>query len=82
VTDDLIPDWPQVSMETVVARAPDALLLFRGGKVSIDILRQRPGWNSLPAIRAGKVYYVESGIQEPSPVAIDALEELAREFHP
>ena len=28
------------------------------------------------------VYYVENGIQEPSPVAIDALEELAREFHP
>jgi ABC-type Fe3+-hydroxamate transport system substrate-binding protein len=82
VTDDLIPDWPQLSMETVVARAPDALLLFRGGKVSIDILRQRPGWNSLPAIQADKVYYVNSGIQESSPVAIDALEELAREFHP
>jgi ABC-type Fe3+-hydroxamate transport system substrate-binding protein len=82
VTDDLIPDWPQVSMETVVARAPDALLLVRGGKVSIDILRQRPGWNSLPAIQADRVYYVNSGIQESSPVAIDALEELAREFHP
>jgi ABC-type Fe3+-hydroxamate transport system substrate-binding protein len=82
VTDDLIPDWPQVSMETVIARGPDALLLFRGGKISIDMLRQRPGWNSLPAILAGKVYYVDSGIQEPSPVAIDALEELAREFHP
>jgi iron complex transport system substrate-binding protein len=82
VTDDLIPDWPQVSMETVVARAPDALLLFRGGKVSIDILRQRPGWSSLPAIQADKVYYVNSGIQESSPVAVDALEELAREFHP
>jgi iron complex transport system substrate-binding protein len=82
VTDDLIPDWPQVSMETVIARAPDALLLFRGGKVSIDLLRQRPGWSSLPAIEAGKVYYVDSGIQEPSPVAIDALEEIAREFHP
>ncbi len=34
VTDDLMPDWPQVSMETVIARAPEALLLIRGGKVS------------------------------------------------
>jgi hypothetical protein len=25
---------------------------------------------------------VDTGIQQPSPVAIDALEELAREFHP
>jgi ABC-type Fe3+-hydroxamate transport system substrate-binding protein len=82
VTDDLSPDWPQISLEAVIARAPEALLLIRGGKVSIDTLQKRPGWSSLPAIQKGKVYYVENGIQEPSPVAIDALEELAREFHP
>ena len=82
VTDDLIPDWPQISMETVIARSPDALLLIRGGKISIDMLQNRPGWSSLPVIQAGKVYYVDSGIQDPSPVAINALEELAREFHP
>jgi ABC-type Fe3+-hydroxamate transport system substrate-binding protein len=82
VTDDLIPDWPQISMETVIARAPDALLLIRGGKISIDMLQNKPGWSSLPVIQAGKVYYVDSGIQDPSPVAINALEELAREFHP
>ncbi|HET6219992.1 MAG TPA: cobalamin-binding protein [Acidobacteriaceae bacterium] len=82
VTDDLIPDWPQISMETVIARAPEALLLIRGGKLSIDMLRKQPGWSSLPAIQNDKVYYVDNGIQEPSPVAIDALEELAKEFHP
>jgi len=82
VTDDLIPDWPQVTMEAVIARAPDALLLIRGGKISIGMLQNRPGWSSLPVIQAGKVYYVDSGIQDPSPVAINALEELAREFHP
>jgi iron complex transport system substrate-binding protein len=82
VTDDLLPDWPEVSMETVVTRAPEALVLIRGGKISIEMLQKRPGWSSLPAIQSGKVYYVDTGIQEPSPIAIDALEELAREFHP
>jgi ABC-type Fe3+-hydroxamate transport system substrate-binding protein len=82
VTDDLIPDWPQVSMETVIARAPEALVLFRGGKISVGTLQSRPGWSSLPAVQKGRIYYVDSGIQEPSPVAINALEELAREFHP
>jgi iron complex transport system substrate-binding protein len=82
VTDDLLPDWPEVSMETVVTRAPEALVLIRGGKLSLEMLRKQPGWSSLPAIQAGKVYYVDSGIQEPSPVAIDALEEMSREFHP
>jgi ABC-type Fe3+-hydroxamate transport system substrate-binding protein len=82
VTNDLIPDWPQISLEAVIARAPEALVLIRGGKVSIETLQKRPGWSSLPAIQKGKIFYVESGIQDPSPVAIDALEELAREFHP
>jgi iron complex transport system substrate-binding protein len=82
ITDDLLTDWPEVSMETVVTRAPDALVLIRGGKISIEMLRNRPGWSSLPAIQAGRIYYVDTGIQEPSPVAIDALEELAREFNP
>lgn len=82
VTDDLLPDWPEVSMETVITRAPEALVLIRGGKLSVEMLRKQPGWSSLPAIQAGKVYYVDSGIQEPSPVAIDALEEMSREFHP
>jgi iron complex transport system substrate-binding protein len=82
VTDDLVPDWPQISMEAVIARAPEALLLIRGGKISIDMLQNRPGWSSLPAVQTGKIYYVDTGIQQPSPVAIDALEELAKEFHP
>jgi iron complex transport system substrate-binding protein len=82
VTDDLIPDWPQISMEAVIARAPGALLLIRGGKVTIATLQNRPGWSSLTAVQKGRVYYVDNGIQVPSPVAIDALEELAKEFHP
>jgi ABC-type Fe3+-hydroxamate transport system substrate-binding protein len=82
VTDDLVPDWPQVSMEAVLTRAPDALLLVRGGKVTMSALQNRPGWSSLRAVQEGKVYYVSSGIEDPSPVAIDALEEMAREFHP
>jgi iron complex transport system substrate-binding protein len=82
VTDDLAPDWPQVSMEAIIARAPEALVLIRGGKINLDILRERPGWSSLPAIKAQRIYYVGNGIQDPSPVAIDALEELAKQFHP
>ena len=82
VTDDLPADWPQISIEAMITRAPDALVLIRGGKISIGALQSRPGWNTLPAVENNKVYYADEKIQEPSPVAIDALEELAREFHP
>jgi ABC-type Fe3+-hydroxamate transport system substrate-binding protein len=82
VTDDLSTDWPQVSLEIVLSRAPEALLLVRGGKTTLEVLRSRPGWSSVPAVQASRVYYVDGRIDFPSPVAIDALEDLAKEFHP
>jgi ABC-type Fe3+-hydroxamate transport system substrate-binding protein len=82
VTDDLPTEWPQISMEVVLERAPDALLLVRGGKTTLNVLESRPGWNSMAAIKAHRAYYVDDRINFASPVAIDALEDLAKQFHP
>jgi ABC-type Fe3+-hydroxamate transport system substrate-binding protein len=82
VTDDLSAEWPEVSLEVVLSRAPDALLLVRGGKTTLQVLQSRPGWSSMSAIKMHRVYYVDDRINFPSPVAIDALEDLAKQFHP
>ena len=82
VTDDLASEWPQISMEVVLERAPDALLLLRGGKTTLKVLQDRPGWSSMAAIKAQRAYYVDDRINFASPVAIDALEDLAKQFHP
>jgi iron complex transport system substrate-binding protein len=82
ITDDLRQEWPHISMEAVVARAPQALLMLRGGHTTLESLKDRPGWNVLSAVRAGRVYYVDKRVDFPSPVAIDALEDLVRQFHP
>jgi ABC-type Fe3+-hydroxamate transport system substrate-binding protein len=82
ITSDLSQEWPQVSLETVLARAPEALLLIRGSKMSIERFRGLPGWENLPAVKNNQVYYVDDRIDLPSPVAFDALEDLAKQFHP
>jgi iron complex transport system substrate-binding protein len=82
VTDDLSTEWPPISMEVVLERAPDALLLVRGGKTTLQVLQDRPGWSSMTAIKARRAYYVDDRINFASPVAIDALEDLAKQFHP
>ena len=82
VTDDLPAEWPLISMEVVLERAPDALLLVRGSKTTLQVLQERPGWSSLTAIKLHRAYYVDDRIDLSSPVAIDALEDLARQFHP
>ena len=82
VTDDLPAEWPQISMEVVLERAPDALLLVRGGKTTLKVLQDRPGWSSMAAIKEHRAYYVDGRINFASPIAIDALEDLAKQFHP
>ena len=82
VTKDLPNEWVQLSFERVVALAPKYLLLVRNAQMSFEDLSQRPGWSSLPAIRERHVFYADDRLYSPSPVAIDALEELAKQFHP
>lgn len=82
VTSEMHQEWPQISLEVVIARQPEALLLVRGGHTTLDSLRSRPGWESLKAVREGKVFFVDERVNFPSPEIVDALEDLAREFHP
>lgn len=82
ITSDIPQEWPQVSLEAIIARRPDALLLIKGSKFSLNDLAGRPGWQALAAVRDRRVYYVDKRIQMPSPAAIYAMEDLAKELHP
>lgn len=82
ITSDIGQEWPQVSLEAIIARKPDALLLIKGSKLSLNDLVDRPGWQALTAVRDRRVYYVDRRIEMPSPAAIYAMEDLAKELHP
>lgn len=82
VTDDIAQEWPQVSLEAIPARGPQGILLVKNSHISLKDLSSRPGWNELPAVKSGRVYYTDDKIDFPSPVAFDAMEEMARQFHP
>jgi iron complex transport system substrate-binding protein len=82
VTDDIAQEWPEVSLETIVSRQPDALLFVSGSNVTIEELKARPGWDHLRAVQQGRIYYADDRLQYPSPIAFDALEDLAKQFHP
>jgi iron complex transport system substrate-binding protein len=82
VTDDIAQEWPEVSLESIVGRQPDAVLFTRGSKLTAEELKTRPGWEHVKAVQQGRIYYVDDRIQYPSPVAFDAMEDLAKQFHP
>jgi iron complex transport system substrate-binding protein len=82
VTDDIAQEWPEISLESIVSRQPDALLFIKGSTLTAEDLKTRPGWEHVKAVQLGRIYYVDDRIQYPSPVAFDALEDLAKQFHP
>jgi iron complex transport system substrate-binding protein len=83
VTEDLSQQWPQISLEEVLRRNPDWLLLPANGHqpISIADLERRPGWDRVEAVRRHRVIYYDERMDRPSPVAFDALEDLARQLH-
>jgi len=81
ITNDLPQDWLRVSLEAMISRKPDYVLVLNDSPFGLSEMRQRAGWNSLDAVRLGHVIRVDDRLQFPSPVAFDALENFARQIH-
>jgi iron complex transport system substrate-binding protein len=77
----------QVSAEQVVARDP-AVILLGDSQSPVrpqrpEMLRQRPGWAGIRAVRTHQVFPVVSErITRPGPRLVEGLEEIARRLHP
>lgn len=81
ITHDLAQDWLRVSLEAMISRKPDYVLVLKDSPFGLNEMQQRPGWNSLDAVRLGHVIRIDDRLQFPSPVAFDALEDFARQIH-
>jgi iron complex transport system substrate-binding protein len=80
VTDDIAQEWINVNIEAILPRKPQLILLLNDSPFGLKDLRNHPGWSSMEAVRAGRVIRIDDRLQYPSPVAFDALEELARQL--
>jgi iron complex transport system substrate-binding protein len=80
----------RIDWERVVAAAPELVVLMPCGYdlartlAERPIVEARPGWETLPAVRAGRVYAVDgsSYFNRPGPRLVDGLDVLAHLLHP
>lgn len=77
-------DWPRLSLEQVVAKAPDVIIVATHSRVHVDDALRR--WQKqkilLPAFKAGRVHAIDGNlVHRPGPRIIDGLEALARLIH-
>jgi iron complex transport system substrate-binding protein len=77
--------YPKVSSESVIARNPEIIIIKIGymGEVAREEIAKRPGWNTIDAVKNGKIYEVDENILiRPGPRIVEGLETLARIIHP
>ena len=72
-------DIPKISPQDVIAAAPDVIFAsWCGKKVVPDKIRQRPGWDAIPAVRNDRIVEIKSAlILQPGPAALtDGLDAI------
>lgn len=76
--------WPQVNLEELIRRAPDALVVAHDdGTPPLTQLRALPGWRELPAVQSGRVLTADPNLfNRPGATIPRAARALARFLHP
>jgi iron complex transport system substrate-binding protein len=83
-------DYFQSSSEAVVVKNPDVIVLPAGGMGAGEVfwgnitqVKARPAWDSISAVQNDRLYQIDSDvIQRAGPRVADAVETLAKFFHP
>ena len=83
---DASAEWPRINFEEIVRLQPEFLVFasehHTDTQHALNSLRMRPGWRDLDALRRGNIVIVSDAINRPAPRLVEAVEQLARAFHP
>jgi iron complex transport system substrate-binding protein len=77
-------EWVQVSVEELLSRQPDVIVLgdYTYGGVTAEQVRARAGWDALTAVQQNKVFTFDDNlVSRPGPRLVDGLEAMAKLLH-
>ncbi|MFH1183546.1 MAG: cobalamin-binding protein [Chloroflexota bacterium] len=81
---DLGAEWVQVSVEELLARQPDVIILgdYTYGGVTPEQVRARAGWDALAAVQENRIFTFDDNlVSRPGPRLVDGLEAMAKLLH-
>ncbi|MFQ5694545.1 MAG: ABC transporter substrate-binding protein, partial [Terriglobia bacterium] len=84
ITARIPQSWPRLSVEEVIERNPDYLVLPDAHDLRERLARLAavPPWKNLRAVEQQQIIWLNEGVLRPGPRLVDAIEELARALHP
>jgi len=77
--------WPTVSIEEIVRRQPDYVVVPRGeqGMERVEAMKRAPGWRELRALREGRGVMVPAEVvNQPGPRLGEAARAMRDAIHP
>ena len=78
IFDDLTDAYPMVSDETIIARAPDVILIPMNNGISVEDVKTRAGWDSIPAVANDRIYIIDDNMySRPAPRVADVVLDLS-----
>jgi iron complex transport system substrate-binding protein len=82
---ELKGDWVQISVETLLEKQPDFIVLGDNtyGGITPESVKARAGWGALNAVKQGQVFtFDDNTVSRPGPRLVDGLEAMAKLLHP
>jgi len=84
---DVVGDYPQISREALLMRAPDVIMELHGDALTATrrdvILRDWQAMPSLPAVQEGRIVFLTGDYAMiPGPRIVETVERMARLLHP
>jgi iron complex transport system substrate-binding protein len=70
--------YPKYSLEEIIHRSPDFILVGQGSMSGLDVDRIKERLHMLPAVKEGRVCVVSERLYRLSPRAVAGIEEVAR----
>ncbi len=62
IFDDLDEAYPIVSEESLIARAPDIILIPASSALTVDSVKGRIGWQNIPAVKNDKIFILDDNL--------------------
>jgi iron complex transport system substrate-binding protein len=85
ISEDESSSYPLYSIEAVILKSPEVIIIssMEKHKNSINLVKEWQNWKSIPAVKSGSIYVIDSNlVDRPAPRIAEGLEVLARMIHP
>lgn len=68
--------WISPTLESVIERNPEFIFVGEDRKEIVKDIKNRPEWQEIDAVKTGKIYFIDEGINRPSTRVLKSLKQM------